>query len=71
MSTTLEEQMIQFAVEYFAYYNTEHMMQNVTSREDAFKSGVIMAYKIINGSGDPEEIKRFHEIMESNKAMQL
>lgn len=67
MDTTLEEKLIQFAVAHLAFYNTDHLMENMPTRESAFMMGVIMAYQMMNGSGDPYEIRMFHKVMEKNK----
>lgn len=67
MDTTLEEKIIQFAVANLAYYNIGHLMENMPTRESAFTLGVIMAYQIMKGRGDHDEIRIFHELMEKNK----
>lgn len=67
MDTTLEEKLIALAIAFFGYYGHEHLMSDIPTRENAFTLGVIMAYQMMNGSGDPDEIRRFHKVMEQNK----
>jgi hypothetical protein len=67
MDTTLEEKLIQFAVSQLAFYNTDHLMDAIPTRESAFTLGVIMAYQMMKGNGDPDEIIMFHNLMEKNK----
>jgi hypothetical protein len=64
MDTTLEEKLIQFAVSQLAFYNTDHLMDAIPTRESAFTLGVIMAYQMMQGMRDPEELAMFHKIMD-------
>jgi hypothetical protein len=67
MDTTIEEKLCVFAPTVMGYYNWEHLSNDLPTIEEAFVQGVIMAYQMMHGMRDPEELAMFHKIMDKHR----